>query len=144
MCSNVPQIWLYFPLVSGSKGQISLRTPIFNSKINTDSLDLFGLGSNLIFYIDERLRDLEVWNQKLGNDSFLIFLAFLYLQCYSLLPSLVIFIKELPGNARLAPGFFPDIPWSITKDFVYLKFTYNLADGTAGVNIPQFGIRNSA
>lgn len=33
---EVPQIWLYFPLVSGSGGQISLRPPIFNSLIYTD------------------------------------------------------------------------------------------------------------
>ena len=37
-CSNLPQIWLYFPLVSGSGGQISLRPPIFNSRICTDTL----------------------------------------------------------------------------------------------------------
>ena len=45
--------------------QTALMTQIF---------DLFGLMSNLILYIDERLGDLEVWNQRLGIDSFLILL----------------------------------------------------------------------
>ena len=62
---RVTQIWLYFPLVSGSGGQSSLRPPIFNSQMtqifsgslcgggikrvpqisqmNTDFFDLFGL-----------------------------------------------------------------------------------------------------
>ena len=40
---EVPQIWLYFPLVSGSGGQISLQPPIFNLQI-TQILDLLGLG----------------------------------------------------------------------------------------------------
>ena len=110
--------------------QTALMTQIF---------DLFGLMSNLILYIDERLGDLEVWNQRLGIDSFLIFLTLLYLQCYCLLPSLVVFIKELSGNAGMASGFFPDIPWSITKDFVYFELTYDLTDGTAGVNIYEIG-----
>lgn len=101
----------------------------------TQIFDLFGLMSNLIFYIDERLGDLEVWNQRLGINRFLIFLALLYLQCYSLLPSLIVLIKELPGNAGLASGFFPDILWGITKDFVYFELTDYLTDGTAGVNI---------
>lgn len=49
--------------------------------------------------------------------------------------SFVVLIKELPGNARLASGFFPDILWCITKDFVYLEFADYLTDRTAGVNI---------
>ena len=40
MESFVTQIWLYFPLVSGSGGQISLRPPIFNSQM-TQILLLF-------------------------------------------------------------------------------------------------------
>ena len=101
----------------------------------TQIFDLFGLMSNLIFCIDERLRDLEIWYQRLGINCFLIFLTILYLQCYCLLPSLIVLIKELPGNARLASGFFPDVLWGITKDFVYLEFTDYLTNGTTGVNI---------
>ena len=99
----------------------------------TQTFGLCGLGSNLIFYIDERQGNLEVWNQRLGINCFLIFLTILYHQCYCLLPSLIVLIKELPGNARLVSGFFPDVLWGITKDFLNLELTNYFADGTAGI-----------
>lgn len=85
--------------------------------------------------INERLGNLEVWDDCCWLNSLLELLAFLYLQGYAFIFSCIILLEERLGYSGMFFRLIPYICRGIIYYFLYLELANNLADGTAGVDI---------
>lgn len=88
---------------------------------------------NLNIY--KRLGNFKVSNNRCWINSLLVLLTFLYLEGHAFIFSCIILLEERLGYTRVFFRLIPNIRRGITDNLCYLELAYNLADGTAGVDI---------